>query len=539
MSLRITQNMIYGNYVTQMQTSLSAYMHTSEQGSTQKKINTPSDDPAGMYKVLNLRSDTIFNQQLLSNCDTAKGWLKLEDSVLSTQMPTVITSIKELAEQASTGSYTAEQRRDIAYQVRQQFGSLLNMANTEFDGKNLFAGHKYDRPAFEQGLALSSKNETMTKLINEGGTAVFGDSDYTIAFQFTDDADLTQDGRAFRWTNNGGAPWYDGKSRVDPDDSSYTLIEFAGTGTYLRLKNTLEEDDGTGTMVSRPVTVAGASNLAEEGVDANDNTIYVRPAAFYQGDSNDGIETKVMGSTAAIASTDACGTFSTNNVVRIDSGLNSADNTFEWSYSTDNGANWVTARAMASGTNIRLPLPEGYLSLDLKSAGTLPAEGTQILIHPQDANVDYEIMKDTYITVNGVGKDIFGGYYEGKPAVLKPDVEGNEAIDGRNLFEVVGNFIAYLETNDQDGCQETLAKLAKAEEYILTQSTKVGGLENRVDVAYDVLTSQKLDIKERLSYVEDIDLTELLVKLQQQQITYQTVLQSASKIMNLSLANYL
>jgi flagellar hook-associated protein 3 FlgL len=53
------------------------------------------------------------------------------------------------------------------------------------------------------------------------------------------------------------------------------------------------------------------------------------------------------------------------------------------------------------------------------------------------------------------------------------------------------------------------------------------------------LTSQKLDIKERLSYVEDIDLTELLVKLEQQQITYQTVLQSASKIMNMSLASYL
>ena len=81
--------------------------------------------------------------------------------------------------------------------------------------------------------------------------------------------------------------------------------------------------------------------------------------------------------------------------------------------------------------------------------------------------------------------------------------------------------------------------LTKCEEYILTQSTKVGGLENRVDVAYDVLTSQKTDLSERLSYVEDIDLTELLVKMQQQQITYQTVLQSASKIMNLSLANYI
>ena len=41
------------------------------------------------------------------------------------------------------------------------------------------------------------------------------------------------------------------------------------------------------------------------------------------------------------------------------------------------------------------------------------------------------------------------------------------------------------------------------------------------------------------SYVEDIDLTELLTKLTRQQIAYQTVLQSSSMIMNMSLANYI
>ena len=164
MSMRITQSMIYDNYVSQMQTSLGAYMNSAEQGSTQKNINAPSDDPAGTYKVLNLRNSTTYNKQLLSNCDTAKGWLQLEDSVLATQVPTVLTSIKELAEQAATGTYTAEQRLDIAYQVRQQFGSLINLANTEFDGKSLFAGHKYDATAFQEGLA-ASRSQTITLLL--------------------------------------------------------------------------------------------------------------------------------------------------------------------------------------------------------------------------------------------------------------------------------------------------------------------------------------------------------------------------------------
>ncbi len=58
-------------------------------------------------------------------------------------------------------------------------------------------------------------------------------------------------------------------------------------------------------------------------------------------------------------------------------------------------------------------------------------------------------------------------------------------------------------------------------------------------MAADVLSFQKIDQQERLSYVEDIDLTELLTKLTRQQIAYQTVLQSSSMIMNMSLANYI
>ena len=64
-------------------------------------------------------------------------------------------------------------------------------------------------------------------------------------------------------------------------------------------------------------------------------------------------------------------------------------------------------------------------------------------------------------------------------------------------------------------------------------------MENRLDMAADVLSFQKIDQQERLSYVEDIDLTELLTKLTRQQIAYQTVLQSSSMIMNMSLANYI
>ena len=262
MSIRITQGMMYGNYVKQMQNNLGAYMNSAEQGSTQKKVNAPSDDPAASYTIFNLRNSKQYNEQLLSNCDTAKGWLKLEDSVLASQVPTVITSIKELAEQASTGTYTAEQRQEMAYQARQQFATLLNLSNTEFHGHNLFAGHRYNEPAFQSGLALMSKDEEWNKQITIGAYSVIGASEETIAFQFTSTGTVGVDPLTYRWTTDGGDVW--------------------NTGTCAAGSRTLDFNGVSVTMENDIPVIAANTTL--EGVDSQSGTVYIRPTAVYQGD---------------------------------------------------------------------------------------------------------------------------------------------------------------------------------------------------------------------------------------------------------------
>ena len=149
MSIRVTQSSMYNTMVGQMQKSLSAYMESNEQGSTQKKINRPSDDPAGMYRVLMTRDDISATKQYQSNCDTAKGWLELADSVLGTQLSNTIISLKSRMEQAATGT-TADQRKLIAEEAREIFGQILNLSNTQFNGKSIFGGQRYDLNAFER-----------------------------------------------------------------------------------------------------------------------------------------------------------------------------------------------------------------------------------------------------------------------------------------------------------------------------------------------------------------------------------------------------
>lgn len=532
MAIRVTQHTMYNTMVGHMQSNLGAYMESVEQGASQKKINRPSDDPAGTYRVLTTRVDMTNTTQYQENVDTAKGWLNLADDVLSKQVTTAITGLKTLAEQSSTGTYTAEQRRIMADQAKQYFGQLLNLANTEFEGKSIFAGHKYDKNAFEQGLAITPPNKEWQDLIDSGDVTITGASGSTVLIEFTADGPLNE-AMTYRWSNDGGQTWIpkDGEGeKVTDDGNGHFILQPTDAGITISVNNS----------VNLPKKIEAADSNKNHG-PSNGTFLYVRPAAFYQGDDKDPpAQVTSMGSTA-LAKTEAIGTFGTNVLVRVDGvetgvngkygpvDLNKAGTAFDWSYSTDGGSTWVTAKStVPAGNTLRFPIPGGYAEVDITGVESIPAKD-QFLVHPSRADLDYEIMKDTYLSVNSVGKDVFGGYYEGKPA-----------LDGENnLFEVVGAFIGYLEGNNQEGCQKTLAALTKAEQQVLAEATRIGGMENRLEMAADVLSFQKIDQQERLSYVEDIDLTELLTKLTRQQLSYQTVLQSSSMIMQLSLANYI
>lgn len=509
MAIRITQNTMYDKMTSQMQKTLAAYMESNEQGSSQKKINRPSDDPAGAYRVLVTRNDISATTQYQSNVDTATGWLSLADNVLGTQLSNSLTSLKALAEQASTGTYSAENRKQIADQARQIFGEMLNLSNTEYEGNSIFAGQRYDHNAYEEGLALTSADDNWNTAIQDGDYTIQGASSSSMMIQFTSTGTLDAGPQTFRWSNDGGTTWSTGTT------AGRTLT---ANGVTVTMENDM--------AVTAADVSAGAGSK-------NGTLVYIRPTAVYQGDDNDPPPTMTVMGGPANLETSAAGSFGGNVLLRIDgdADLASTGNTVNYSYSTDSGSTWVSATASTDGTSkLRLLVPSGYVDMDATSvAGNTVTAGTQILVHPDRADLNLEIMEGAYISVNNVGKDIFGGYYEGKPAL-------DEAT---NLFDMVGEFISYCENNNQEGCQETLEKITTVQQNVLTHTSRIGGLENRVSTASDILSFQKLDQQERLSYTEDIDLTELLTKLTRQQLTYQTVLQSSSKIMQMNLASYL
>ena len=98
--------------------------------------------------------------------------------------------------------------------------------------------------------------------------------------------------------------------------------------------------------------------------------------------------------------------------------------------------------------------------------------------------------------------------------------------------------IGYAETNNQQGCQECLAALTESHKSVMTVDASVGGRLNRVAVAQQTLANVADSETQGLSNIEDVDYIELMTRMAQQELIYQSVLKSSSMLMQLSLLNY-
>jgi flagellar hook-associated protein 3 FlgL len=148
------------------------------------------------------------------------------------------------------------------------------------------------------------------------------------------------------------------------------------------------------------------------------------------------------------------------------------------------------------------------------------------------------------VTVNLVGKDVFGGLYRDPftPDALPVNsggaahpLEGDET----NLFEVCGRLVGAAEYGSPDDIAVALNELKTVMSQVATKAAVVGGRYNRLEVTHAALEMRILDEQENLGNVEDVDLTELMIRLSSQQLAYDSVLKSSSMIMQMSLVNFL
>lgn len=105
-----------------------------------QRINRASDDAAGLAIASALNTDRRVYSQGIRNINDGVSVLNIADSTLS-QLSEVVTRIRELAEQASNGTFSTDQRASLDAEAQALTKEFLRIArSSEFNGINIFDG---------------------------------------------------------------------------------------------------------------------------------------------------------------------------------------------------------------------------------------------------------------------------------------------------------------------------------------------------------------------------------------------------------------
>ncbi len=140
MSLVINHNLMAMNAARNLGNSYNSLSTSVARLSSGLRINSAADDAAGLAVREMMRTDIQVLNQGVRNANDAMSLIQTADGALSV-VDEKLTRMKELAEQAATGTYTSAQRliMDSEYQAMASEITRIAMA-TDFNGVKLLNG---------------------------------------------------------------------------------------------------------------------------------------------------------------------------------------------------------------------------------------------------------------------------------------------------------------------------------------------------------------------------------------------------------------
>ncbi len=141
--MRITNTMITNNMLYNLNKNLNKLSEWQNQMATGKLFNKPSDNPIGVSKSLELSSTIDELEQFERNADDAVSWLEVTESAVA-EVSDILQRIRELAVSAD-GTESQDDKQQIQAEVDELKEQLIEVANTEYAGKNIFSGYKTDQ----------------------------------------------------------------------------------------------------------------------------------------------------------------------------------------------------------------------------------------------------------------------------------------------------------------------------------------------------------------------------------------------------------
>jgi flagellar hook-associated protein 3 FlgL len=133
-----------------------------------------------------------------------------------------------------------------------------------------------------------------------------------------------------------------------------------------------------------------------------------------------------------------------------------------------------------------------------------------------------KIGSESNIAVGKVGSEIFGQNW-----------------DDSNIYKSLIDLKTSLENNNVSGIREVMGNLDGQMSRINSEISDIGGKTIRMEVKENIIADLKLSYTDRKSQLEDADVSEAIIDLNAKQLAYNAALTSASKVMQLSLVDFM
>jgi flagellar hook-associated protein 3 FlgL len=196
-------------------------------------------------------------------------------------------------------------------------------------------------------------------------------------------------------------------------------------------------------------------------------------------------------------------------------------------------ANTGAAERAAAAETVQNALEEMVSLANTEVSGRYIFAGSKTDSAPFDQNGNYtgdnnpftvKISKDGTVEVGMDGA-----------AVFQPSGAG--AND--DIFQTLSDLKTALEGNDISGIQAAMDSLDTEYDHIAKKISGVGSKMLRMEMKEKIFQDMDITNTERLSKIEDADITEAIMHLKAKEVAYQAALAAAAKVLNVSLVDYL
>ena len=144
--MRITTKVIQNNSLNNINTNKLLQDKLSQQMSTEKKVTRPSDDPIVAIRALRLRTNVNqITQYYEKNVPDAESWLEVTEGALSS-MSEVITDMIAQCTKGSNEDLTTDDRNTILTALKALRDEVYSTGNSDYAGRYVFTGYRTDTP---------------------------------------------------------------------------------------------------------------------------------------------------------------------------------------------------------------------------------------------------------------------------------------------------------------------------------------------------------------------------------------------------------